>query len=108
MGSLSPLSSGLLIYACYGMWHSSLELDVLEQQAHASSYQRYDQQLDEAFSADQDQDERSYQGWAAPEERCHGYQQQPPDNQDGADGVGHLGLQARSGGRTNRGFDMED
>ncbi|KAG7231358.1 hypothetical protein INR49_012198, partial [Caranx melampygus] len=71
---------GLLIYACYGVWHSTLELNAREQQAHASSYQRYDDHLDDTFSPDddlypQEQDERPYQGWSAPEERGHHYQQ---------------------------------
>uniref|UniRef100_A0A4W6FV11 Solute carrier family 7 member 14b n=1 Tax=Lates calcarifer TaxID=8187 RepID=A0A4W6FV11_LATCA len=72
---------GLLIYSCYGVWHSTLELNAREQQAHASSYQRFDDHLDDTFSPDgddlypQEQDERPYQGWSAPEERgCH-YQQ---------------------------------
>uniref|UniRef100_A0A3Q1EB86 Solute carrier family 7 member 14b n=1 Tax=Acanthochromis polyacanthus TaxID=80966 RepID=A0A3Q1EB86_9TELE len=45
---------GLLIYGCYGVWHSTLELDAREQQAHASSYQRYDDHLDDTFSPDDD------------------------------------------------------
>uniref|UniRef100_A0A3P8S085 Solute carrier family 7 member 14b n=1 Tax=Amphiprion percula TaxID=161767 RepID=A0A3P8S085_AMPPE len=72
---------GLLIYGCYGVWHSTLELDAREQQAHASSYQRYDDHLDDTFSPDddlypQEQDEAPYQGWSAPEEKGHHYQQQ--------------------------------
>uniref|UniRef100_A0A8C7XBK2 Solute carrier family 7 member 14b n=1 Tax=Oryzias sinensis TaxID=183150 RepID=A0A8C7XBK2_9TELE len=43
---------GLLIYGCYGVWHSTLELNAREQQAHASSYQRYDDHLDDTFSPD--------------------------------------------------------
>uniref|UniRef100_H2LCM6 Solute carrier family 7 member 14b n=1 Tax=Oryzias latipes TaxID=8090 RepID=H2LCM6_ORYLA len=71
---------GLLIYGCYGVWHSTLELNAREQQAHASSYQRYDDHLDDTFSPDdsfcpQEQDEKPYQGWSAPEERGHHYQQ---------------------------------
>uniref|UniRef100_A0A673ASW0 Solute carrier family 7 member 14b n=1 Tax=Sphaeramia orbicularis TaxID=375764 RepID=A0A673ASW0_9TELE len=58
---------GLLIYTCYGIWNSTLELNAREQQAHASSYQRYDDHLDDTFSPDddlypQDQDDRPYQG----------------------------------------------
>uniref|UniRef100_A0A669BRE2 Solute carrier family 7 member 14b n=1 Tax=Oreochromis niloticus TaxID=8128 RepID=A0A669BRE2_ORENI len=71
---------GLLIYICYGVWHSTLELNAREQQAHASSYQRYDDHLDDTFSPGddlypQEQDERPYQGWSAPEERGYHYQQ---------------------------------
>ncbi|XP_074168198.1 LOW QUALITY PROTEIN: probable cationic amino acid transporter [Pundamilia nyererei] len=71
---------GLLIYICYGVWHSTLELNAREQQAHASSYQRYDDHLDDTVSPGddlytQEQDERPYQGWSAPEERGYHYQQ---------------------------------
>ncbi|TWW70625.1 probable cationic amino acid transporter [Takifugu flavidus] len=109
---------GLLIYGGYGMWHSTLELDALEQQAHASSYQRYDDQLDDTFSADEgfyphDPDEQTYQGWSAPGERGYGYQQQARENQrDGDEGFQArpggpcLGPGGRSRGRTNHGFDM--
>uniref|UniRef100_A0A674NIA1 Solute carrier family 7 member 14b n=1 Tax=Takifugu rubripes TaxID=31033 RepID=A0A674NIA1_TAKRU len=109
---------GLLIYGGYGMWHSTLELDALEQQAHASSYQRYDDQLDDTFSADEgfyphDPDEQTYQGWSAPGERGYGYQQQARENQcDGDEGFQArpggpcLGPEGRSRGRTNHGFDM--
>lgn len=104
---LPPPSSGLLIYGCYGMWHSTLELDALETQAHASSYQRYDDQLDDAFSDDHSrpphQDEPTYRGWSAPEEGGCGYQQQ---DQGDRDRVGPEGFQSRPRGRTNHGFDM--
>lgn len=91
------------------MWNSTLELDALEQQVQASSYQRYDDQLDDAFAADptcdpHDRDQRTYQGWSAPEEG--GYQQQDQENRDHGDGVSHHGFQSRSRGRTNHGFDM--
>ncbi|GLD54455.1 probable cationic amino acid transporter [Lates japonicus] len=79
---------GLLIYSCYGVWHSTLELNAREQQAHASSYQRFDDHLDDTFCPDgddlypQEQDERPYQGWSAPEERgCH-YQQHNQDQEE--------------------------
>uniref|UniRef100_A0A3B3VHL0 Solute carrier family 7 member 14b n=1 Tax=Poecilia latipinna TaxID=48699 RepID=A0A3B3VHL0_9TELE len=90
---------GLLIYGCYGVWHSTLELDAREQQAHASSYRRYDDNLDDTFSPDddlcpQEQDERPYQGWS------QGYQ-------SGA-GVQNPTGGSRSRGRTNFGFDDED
>lgn len=100
------------------MWHSALELDALEQQAHASSYQRYDDQLDDTFSADEgfyphDPDDQTYQGWSAPGERGYGYQQQAQENQcDGDEGFQArpggqcLSTEGRSRGRTNHGFDM--
>ncbi|XP_059183053.1 probable cationic amino acid transporter [Centropristis striata] len=121
---------GLLIYACYGMWHSTLELNAREQQAHASSYQRYDDHFDDdTFSPDddsypQEQEERPYQGWSAPEERGHHYQQQQQQqdqyDQDGEQQQGQYedngdqyGYQSGPGGqpasrgrgRTNHGFD---
>uniref|UniRef100_A0A3Q1EAU7 Solute carrier family 7 member 14b n=1 Tax=Acanthochromis polyacanthus TaxID=80966 RepID=A0A3Q1EAU7_9TELE len=117
---------GLLIYGCYGVWHSTLELDAREQQAHASSYQRYDDHLDDTFSPDddlypQEQDETPYQGWSAPEERGHHYQHQQQnqyEDQEQYEGDGDQhGYQSggqyesrgsRSRGRTNYGFDEEE
>ncbi|KAF3703829.1 putative cationic amino acid transporter Solute carrier family 7 member 14 [Channa argus] len=121
---------GLLIYSCYGVWHSTLELNAREQQAHASSYQRYDDHLDDTFSPDDDlypreQDERPYQGWSAPEERGHLHQQENQyEDQEGEqhesqceDSGDQYGYQSgprghyvsrgsRSKGRTNHGFDV--
>ncbi|CAL8292511.1 unnamed protein product [Lota lota] len=68
---------GLLIYGCYGVWHSTLELNAQEEQACASTYQRYDDHLDDTFTTGEEPEtERPYQGWSAPEERGHQYQQQ--------------------------------
>uniref|UniRef100_A0A3Q3B439 Solute carrier family 7 member 14b n=1 Tax=Kryptolebias marmoratus TaxID=37003 RepID=A0A3Q3B439_KRYMA len=120
---------GLLIYGCYGVWHSTLELNTREQQAHASSYRRYDDNLDDTFSPDdlypQDQDDGPYQGWSAPEERGHRYQNQNEDREDEQEqsqyeedgdpygyqsgaGVQYPSGGSRSKGRTNFGFDDED
>ncbi|XP_049912426.1 probable cationic amino acid transporter [Epinephelus moara] len=118
---------GLLIYGCYGVWHSTLELNAREQQAHASSYQRYDDHLDDdTFSPDdnfypQEQDDRPYQGWSAPEERgYHNQLQQENQYEDGEqyqsqyeDNGDQYGYQSGPGGqsasrgrgRTNHGFD---
>ncbi|XP_034145136.1 probable cationic amino acid transporter [Esox lucius] len=78
---------GVLIYSCYGMWNSSLEISTREEQAHASAYQHYDDHLDDTFSPDNDldpqdnQEEGCYQGWSA--EKRYQYQQQGKDqNQD--------------------------
>lgn len=119
----------MLIYACYGVWHSTLELDAQEQRAHASSYRRYDDHLDDAFSPDdsfhrQGRDEGPYQGWSAPEERGYNYRQQNQrDDRDGErrqsqdEGHGdHYGYQSGpgsqsrgwTGGRTNHGFGVSD
>ncbi|XP_068998254.1 probable cationic amino acid transporter [Embiotoca jacksoni] len=124
---------GLLIYGCYGVWHSTLELDARQQQAHASSYRRYDDHLDDTFSPDddlypQEQDDMPYQGWSAPEERGHNYQQQDQDQQrdqdrdgerpceDNGDQYGYqsgsagqnTGRGSRSQGKTNNAFDDEE
>ncbi|XP_077952344.1 putative cationic amino acid transporter [Gasterosteus aculeatus] len=108
---------GLMIYACYGVWHSTLELNAREQQAHASSYQRYDDHLD-----DDDEGgggERPYQGWSAPEERGH-QQKQEEDTYEGGEQYEHDGEQrgyqsgsrgqsaGKSSGRTNHGFDVDE
>ncbi|XP_051538083.1 probable cationic amino acid transporter [Myxocyprinus asiaticus] len=101
---------GVLIYFSYGMWNSSLELGAREEEAHASSYQRYDAEVDDSFNVDEDfhpqeddGDEGRYQGWAAEES---GYQNQnqydehrssyvyPPNSHN-----------SRSKGRTNKGFE---
>lgn len=39
----------MLIYFGYGMWNSTLELRARENEVHASTYQRYDQGVDEGF-----------------------------------------------------------
>lgn len=119
-----------MIYGCYGVWHSTLELSAREQQAHASSYRRYDDNLDDTFSPDddlypQDREDGPYQGWSAPEEKGHRHQNQSEDQegeqeqrrfeeegdrygyQSGA-GVQHPDGGSRSKGRTNFGFDDED
>ncbi|KAM8823077.1 putative cationic amino acid transporter [Spinachia spinachia] len=111
---------GLLIYAGYGVWHSTLELNAREQQAHASSYQRYDDHLDDEGGG---LDERPYQGWAAPEERGQKQQQEEEEEEDvyeGGEQHQHNGEQrgyqsasgghsaGKSRGRTNHGFDVED
>ncbi|XP_061700969.1 probable cationic amino acid transporter [Syngnathoides biaculeatus] len=40
---------GVLIYFGYGMWNSTLEITARENEAHASTYRRYDQGVDEGF-----------------------------------------------------------
>ncbi|CAL8298753.1 unnamed protein product [Arctogadus glacialis] len=40
---------GVLIYFGYGMWNSKLEIRARESEVHASTYQRYDQGVDEGF-----------------------------------------------------------
>ncbi|XP_037311996.2 probable cationic amino acid transporter [Pungitius pungitius] len=112
---------GLLIYACYGVWHSTLEQNAREQQAHASSYQRYDNHLDDDDAGGDvlERDERPYQGWSAPEERGH-QQKQEEDACEGAEQYERNGEQrgyqsesggqsaGKSRGRTNHGFDVDE
>ena len=43
------VSPGVLIYFGYGMWNSKLEVRARESEVHASTYQRYDQGVDEGF-----------------------------------------------------------
>lgn len=125
----------MLIYSCYGVWHSTLELTAREQQAHASSYQRYYDHSEDTFSPDDnlyplEQEERPYQGWSAPEERGYHYQQQQAQQENQYDpGEGgeyqyqsqyeedgdQQGYQSgpggqytdRSRGRTNHGFEED-
>lgn len=89
------------------MWHSTLEVDAREQQAHASSYQRYDDHLDGGGDdlgdlGPEERDERPYQGWSAPEERGSHHDQQPEGSEHAGD---RSGYQSGPAGRTNHGFD---
>ncbi|XP_062872372.1 probable cationic amino acid transporter [Trichomycterus rosablanca] len=45
---------GVLIYFGYGMWNSTLEITALEEEAHASTYQRYDLGVDDNLAVDDD------------------------------------------------------
>ncbi|KAI4887244.1 hypothetical protein NFI96_004073, partial [Prochilodus magdalenae] len=45
---------GVLIYFGYGMWNSTLEITALEEEVHASTYQRYDMGVDDNFAVDDD------------------------------------------------------
>lgn len=44
----------MLIYFGYGMWNSTLEITALEEEAHASTYQRYDMGVDDNLAVDDD------------------------------------------------------
>lgn len=44
----------MLIYFGYGMWNSTLEITALEEEAHASTYQRYDMGVDDNVAVDDD------------------------------------------------------
>ncbi|XP_075996381.1 putative cationic amino acid transporter [Genypterus blacodes] len=113
---------GLLIYGCYGVWHSNLELNARAAQASANSYQRYDDHLDDTFSPDDDlypeeREEKPYQGWAAPEERGQQNQQHKQNQQDGeqiqyqqedGDLQGYQAGRQGARGRANQGFDADE
>uniref|UniRef100_A0A4W4HE01 Cationic amino acid transporter C-terminal domain-containing protein n=1 Tax=Electrophorus electricus TaxID=8005 RepID=A0A4W4HE01_ELEEL len=78
--SLFSPHAGLMIYFGYGMWNSSLELSAREEEAHASTYQRYDAEVDDSFAVDEESHpkesaEEGYHGWAA-EQRGYQYQNQ--------------------------------
>ncbi|XP_026994942.1 probable cationic amino acid transporter [Tachysurus fulvidraco] len=45
---------GVLIYFGYGMWNSTLEITALEEEVHASTYQRYDMGVDDNVAIDDD------------------------------------------------------
>lgn len=85
------MSAGVLIYFGYGMWNSTLEITAREEEAHASTYQRYDTGVDN-FAADDDlhpkEDGGQFQNWSSQEGRG-GHQkkqhQEKPDVQDKAD-----------------------
>ncbi|XP_064188690.1 probable cationic amino acid transporter [Anguilla rostrata] len=104
---------GLLIYFGYGMWNSTLEITAKEEEAHASTYQRYDAGVDDSFAMDEDlypQDDGSqYQGWNAPEERGCQYQyqyQQPPAPDELDDNrTSSQGKRTKSKGKTKKGFE---
>ncbi|XP_037551214.1 probable cationic amino acid transporter [Nematolebias whitei] len=59
---------GVLIYFGYGMWNSTLEITARENEVHASTYQRYDQGVDEGFCRfDDDFYPPTTDTWGAPE-----------------------------------------
>ncbi|TRY82542.1 hypothetical protein DNTS_005854 [Danionella cerebrum] len=62
---------GVLIYFGYGMWNSTLEITAREEEAHASTYQRYDIGVDDNFAPDEDlnPDLGPYQSWGSHEGR---------------------------------------
>uniref|UniRef100_A0A672JWD9 Probable cationic amino acid transporter n=1 Tax=Sinocyclocheilus grahami TaxID=75366 RepID=A0A672JWD9_SINGR len=97
---------GVLIYFSYGMWNSSLELSAREEAAHASSYQRYDTEVDDSFNVDEDlppqedEEDGQYQGWAAEERGYQKHYQQHYDEQRPSNSHNY-----RSKGRTNKGFE---
>lgn len=96
--------SGVLIYFGYGMWHSTLEITARENEVHASTYQRYDQGVDEGFCGfDDDFYPPTTDAWAAPEGGSG--PAQPPQAKPESDGSSPKGA-----GRTvaDRGLAEED
>ncbi|TRY95245.1 hypothetical protein DNTS_012190 [Danionella cerebrum] len=106
-------SLGLLIYFSYGMWNSSLELSAREEAARASSYQRYDTEVDDSFNVDENEpspeteqegdEDSQYQGWGG-EERGYQYQKHYQyREQQASNSHTH-----RSKGRSNEGYEELD
>ena len=60
-----PCPTGVLIYFGYGMWHSTLEITAREEEAQASTYQRYDVGVDDGFADDFNPAEDS---WGEPQD----------------------------------------
>lgn len=61
------VSPGVLIYFGYGMWNSTLEITARENEVHASTYQRYNQGVDEGFCGfDDDFYPPTTESWGAP------------------------------------------
>ncbi|XP_066565028.1 solute carrier family 7 member 14 [Amia ocellicauda] len=79
---------GVLIYFGYGMWNSTLEINAREEILHQSTYQRYDMDVDDTFTVDDDipypqEGGEQYQDWAAPKDSSYQHQQKAvPDAVD--------------------------
>lgn len=86
---------GVLIYFGYGMWNSTLEITAREEEAHASTYQRYDMGVDDSFAVDDDLypsgDGVPYQNWGSHEgkggQQKQQHQEQSEPKPDGLDRV---------------------
>ncbi|XP_026864351.2 probable cationic amino acid transporter [Electrophorus electricus] len=82
---------GILIYFGYGMWNSTLEITALEEEVHASTYQRYDMGVDDSFTVDDDlfpSGDWRPQSRAQPQQQPQGNGEQterPPDIRNSAD-----------------------
>lgn len=80
------MSAGVLIYFGYGMWNSTLEITAREEEAHASTYQRYDMGVDENFAADDDLypsgDGGQFQSWSSHEGKGGHQKQQNQEQHD--------------------------
>lgn len=95
---------GVLIYFGYGMWNSTLEITARENEVHASTYQRYDQGVDEGFCGfDDDFYPPTTDQWGAPK---GGSGLTPPPEAKPESG----GMPSKGGGRTiaNHGLAEED
>ncbi|XP_067335907.1 probable cationic amino acid transporter isoform X3 [Channa argus] len=94
---------GVLIYFGYGMWNSTLEITARENEVHASTYQRYDQGVDEGFCGFEDDFNPTTDPWGAPEGGSG--LTPPPEAKPKSDGT-----PSKGGGRTisNYGLAEED
>lgn len=88
-------SAGVLIYFGYGMWNSTLEITARENEVHASTYQRYDQGVDEGFCGFEDDFyPPSSDAWGG------GVDGGPPPAETGQTGGGGGGAPSTGGDRT--------
>ncbi|XP_061523048.1 probable cationic amino acid transporter [Phycodurus eques] len=84
---------GLLIYVFYGVWHSSLEVNARQEEAHASSYRRFDDPYDDPRERDDRLDRPP-----APPESDFRYQNDAYDAGPSEDDGGRFGYQSGGGG----------
>lgn len=86
---LCLISLGVLIYFGYGMWNSTLEITAREEEAHASTYQRYDMGVDDNFAVDDDLypsgDQGPFQSWGKGGQQKQPHQEQSEPQSDGPD-----------------------
>lgn len=86
---------GVLIYFGYGMWNSTLEITARENEVHASTYQRYDQGVDEGFCGfDDDFYPPASDAWGG------GVDGAPPSAEEGQTGGVGRGAPSTGGDRT--------
>ncbi|XP_051555003.1 probable cationic amino acid transporter [Myxocyprinus asiaticus] len=87
---------GVLIYFGYSIWNSTLEITAREEEAHASTYQRYDMGVDDNLAVDDELypsgDGGQYQSWGFNERRgghqkqqCQEQREPKPDGLDSVD-----------------------
>ncbi|KAJ8270367.1 hypothetical protein GJAV_G00113630 [Gymnothorax javanicus] len=92
------------------MWNSTLEITAREEEAHASTYQRYDAGVDDNFVVDDDLypqgSEGEYQGWGTMEGNSYDQQQgeQPVPESDDSNRTITQTSRPQSRGKRNEGL----